>query len=164
MNRHVQFSWTLIVQFKVDEPSWTFLGWGGGGGGLYCINKFESSTYPSHSSAIIAHVADIYKAYLFTTMISQRPRTQRPNRHTINAVNRQDIGRSSDIKPHTLIQHQELTMESWTTLQGASSCHDLFYAECPYRNEMKWWCFRPLLCTLSRLNWAKQTPGIMRRN
>ena len=32
------------------------------------------------------------------------------------------------------------------------------------RNEMKWWCFRPLLCTLFRLNWAKQTPGIMRRN
>ena len=30
--------------------------------------------------------------------------------------------------------------------------------------EMKWWCFRPLLCTLLRLNWAKQTPGIMRRN
>ena len=24
--------------------------------------------------------------------------------------------------------------------------------------------FRPLLCTLFRLNWAKQTPGIMRRN
>ena len=22
---------------------------------------------------------------------------------------------------------------------------------------MKWWCFRPLLCTLFRLNWAKQT-------
>ena len=30
--------------------------------------------------------------------------------------------------------------------------------------EMKWWCFRPLFCTLFRLNWAKQTPGIMRRN
>ena len=30
--------------------------------------------------------------------------------------------------------------------------------------EMKLWCFRPLLCTLFRLNWAKQTPGIMRRN
>ena len=30
--------------------------------------------------------------------------------------------------------------------------------------EMKWWCFRRLLCTLFRLNWAKQTPGIMRRN
>ena len=29
---------------------------------------------------------------------------------------------------------------------------------------MKWWCFMPLLCTLFRLNWAKQTPGIMRRN
>ena len=29
--------------------------------------------------------------------------------------------------------------------------------------EMKLWCFRPLLCTLLRLNWAKQTPGIMRR-
>ena len=28
----------------------------------------------------------------------------------------------------------------------------------------KLWCFRPLLCTLFRLNWAKQTPGIMRRN
>ena len=28
--------------------------------------------------------------------------------------------------------------------------------------EMKLWCFRPLLCTLLRLNWAKQTPGIMR--
>ena len=27
--------------------------------------------------------------------------------------------------------------------------------------KMKWWCFRPLLCTLFRLNWAKQTPGIM---
>ena len=25
-------------------------------------------------------------------------------------------------------------------------------------------CFRPPLCTLFRLNWAKQTPGIMRRN
>ena len=25
--------------------------------------------------------------------------------------------------------------------------------------EMKWLCFRPLLCTLLRLNWAKQTPG-----
>ena len=24
---------------------------------------------------------------------------------------------------------------------------------------MKCWCFRPLLCTLFRLNWAKQTPG-----
>ena len=35
--------------------------------------------------------------------------------------------------------------------------------EHPYRGEMKW-CFRPLLCTLLRLNWAKQTPGIMRRN
>ena len=23
----------------------------------------------------------------------------------------------------------------------------------------KWWCFRPLLCTLFRLNWVKQTPG-----
>ena len=33
-----------------------------------------------------------------------------------------------------------------------------------YWREMKWWCFRPLLCTLFRLNWAKQTPGIMRRN
>ena len=31
-------------------------------------------------------------------------------------------------------------------------------------NEMKWWCFRPLLYILFRLNWAKQTPGIMRRN
>ena len=30
--------------------------------------------------------------------------------------------------------------------------------------EMKWWCFMPLLCTLLRLNWAKQKPGIMRRN
>ena len=30
--------------------------------------------------------------------------------------------------------------------------------------KMKWWCFWPLLCTLFRLNWAKQTPGIMRRN
>ena len=29
---------------------------------------------------------------------------------------------------------------------------------------MKWWWFMPLLCTLLRLNWAKQTPGIMRRN
>ena len=29
--------------------------------------------------------------------------------------------------------------------------------------DVKWWCFRPLLCTLLRLNWAKQTPGIMRR-
>ena len=28
----------------------------------------------------------------------------------------------------------------------------------------KWWCFRPLLCTFCMLNWAKQTPGIMRRN
>ena len=26
---------------------------------------------------------------------------------------------------------------------------------------MKWWCFRPLLCTLLRLNWAKQAPGLM---
>ena len=34
----------------------------------------------------------------------------------------------------------------------------------PVGNEMKLWCFRPLLCTLLRLNWAKQTPGIMRRN
>ena len=33
-----------------------------------------------------------------------------------------------------------------------------------FDKEMKWWCFRPLLCTLFRLNWAKQTPGIMRRN
>ena len=24
---------------------------------------------------------------------------------------------------------------------------------------MKWWCFRPILCPLFRLNWAKQTPG-----
>ena len=24
------------------------------------------------------------------------------------------------------------------------------------------WCFRPLLCTLFRLNWAKVTPGILR--
>ena len=30
--------------------------------------------------------------------------------------------------------------------------------------KMKWWCFWPLLCTLLRLNWAKQTPGIMRRH
>ena len=29
---------------------------------------------------------------------------------------------------------------------------------------LKLWCFRPLLCTLFRLNWAKQTPGIMRGN
>ena len=29
---------------------------------------------------------------------------------------------------------------------------------------LKWWCSRPLLCTLFRLNWAKQTLGIMRRN
>ena len=28
----------------------------------------------------------------------------------------------------------------------------------------KWWCFRPPLCTLFRLNWVRQTPGIMRRN
>ena len=28
-----------------------------------------------------------------------------------------------------------------------------------FRQKMKWWCFRPLLCTLFRLNWAKQTPG-----
>ena len=26
----------------------------------------------------------------------------------------------------------------------------------------KWWCFRPLLCTLFRLNWDKQTPGMSR--
>ena len=40
-------------------------------------------------------------------------------------------------------------------------CHkSLFYKLC----EMKWWCFRPLLCTLFRQNWAKQTPGIMRQN
>ena len=32
------------------------------------------------------------------------------------------------------------------------------------RKWMKWWCFRPLLCTLFMLNWTKQTPGIMRRN
>ena len=32
------------------------------------------------------------------------------------------------------------------------------------KSPWKWWCFRPLLCTLFRLNWAKQTPGIMRRN
>ena len=32
------------------------------------------------------------------------------------------------------------------------------------RPYMKLWCFRPLLCTLLRLNWAKQTPGIMRWN
>ena len=30
-------------------------------------------------------------------------------------------------------------------------------------NEMKLWCFRPLLRTLFILNWAKQTQGIMRR-
>ena len=29
---------------------------------------------------------------------------------------------------------------------------------------IKLWCFMPLLCTLFRLNWAKQTPGIMRQN
>ena len=28
-----------------------------------------------------------------------------------------------------------------------------------YGNEMKLCVFRPLLCTLLRLNWAKQTPG-----
>ena len=33
-----------------------------------------------------------------------------------------------------------------------------------YMEEMKKRCFRPLLCTLFRLNWAKQTPGIMRQN
>ena len=35
--------------------------------------------------------------------------------------------------------------------------------KCIIRQVQKWWCFRPLLCTLFRLNWAKQTPGIMRR-
>ena len=30
--------------------------------------------------------------------------------------------------------------------------------------ENKMMVFRPLLGTLFRLNWAKQTPGIMRRN
>ena len=38
------------------------------------------------------------------------------------------------------------------------------YSQLSKWNEMKWWCFRPLLCTLVRLNWAKQTPGIMRWN
>ena len=33
-----------------------------------------------------------------------------------------------------------------------------------FMDRKKWLCFRPLLCTLFRLNWAKQTPGIMRRN
>ena len=28
------------------------------------------------------------------------------------------------------------------------------------RNEIKWWCFRPLLCTLLRLNWAKKSQQI----
>ena len=41
---------------------------------------------------------------------------------------------------------------------SAISCHTMLQV---WR---KWWCFRPLLCTLFRLNWAKQTPGIMRRN
>ena len=42
------------------------------------------------------------------------------------------------------------------------STHNI-YANClNIRNEMM--CFRPLLCTLFRLNWAKQTPLIMRRN
>ena len=30
--------------------------------------------------------------------------------------------------------------------------------------QIKLWSFKPLLCTLFRLNWAKQMPGIMRRN
>ena len=34
----------------------------------------------------------------------------------------------------------------------------------PAHGWWKWWCFRPLLCTLFRLNWAKQTLEIMRRN
>ena len=36
---------------------------------------------------------------------------------------------------------------------------DLYMYANVAENEMKWWCFRPLLCTLFRLNWAKQTPG-----
>ena len=54
-------------------------------------------------------------------------------------------------------------------ISGISFNHSWFWrgGRCSHISvisEMKWWCFRPLLCTLFRLNWAKQTPGIMRRN
>ena len=40
-----------------------------------------------------------------------------------------------------------------------------FRPDCTISHYRLWklWCFRPLLCTWFRLNWAKQTPGIMRR-
>ena len=49
---------------------------------------------------------------------------------------------------------------TWTLYQLGRLKH-VEHGSC---KEMKWWCFRPLLCTLFRLNWAKLTPGIRRRN
>ena len=45
-----------------------------------------------------------------------------------------------------------------TSLPASSTCQE------SQGRLRKLWCFRPLLCTLLRLNWVKQTPGIMRRN
>ena len=50
-----------------------------------------------------------------------------------------------------LCQEKILNVKCFTFVLGG--CHG---------NEMM--VFRPILCTLFRLNWAKQTPGIMRRN
>ena len=43
---------------------------------------------------------------------------------------------------------------------GGGGCNSKKWAPCNLKtwirhwHEMKWWCFRPLLCTLFRLNWA----------
>ena len=54
----------------------------------------------------------------------------------------------------------------WTESLQTSNKSDHTVSTAKQRHHMHgiWWCFRPLLCTLLRLNWAKQTPGIMRRN
>ena len=36
--------------------------------------------------------------------------------------------------------------------------HQSKYEQVRFTTEMKCWCFRPLLCTLFRLNWAKDSP------
>ena len=63
------------------------------------------------------------------------------------------------IMPTLLMIYQNTTCGHIYTSWMSIKC--LIYT---LKERKKWLCFRPLLCTLFRLNWAKQTPGIMRRN
>ena len=58
--------------------------------------------------------------------------------------------------PHTCQEH------SWCLIIRFHNAN--FKINAIFTKEMKLWCLRHLLCTLLRLNWAKQTPGIIRRN